>query len=272
MRDRIRHLVRRLASLRAPRDASMFDPGLATACLELSDLAYTALPEHDFNPHHDLQTIEDRGALDAFRGGAFGGPDLGGIEHFIVDGYFVKAVGIRINDILLVAVRGTKGAKDLLTDANAFTTCVSWRTCYDPDPQRRMVHRGFLELASQIHLVIERHLANMCRPGDRIVLTGHSLGGALGCLFAAQFNHLGLSPGAWPRQQMSAEQRQRLDAHCVSSIYSFGAPMLCAETFAAPFDFTHHRFVADGDPVPFICRPGKGSIMTSTPWFYRRAS
>ncbi|DBA84969.1 TPA: hypothetical protein ACH3X2_005709 [Trebouxia sp. C0005] len=83
---------------------------------------------------------------------------------------------------LYVVFMGTKHMRDLLADANFLQEAV-WKS-KDPDKQQAtaLAHRGFLARARGIP--VEALYAHAKRQGRRLVLCGHSLGGAVALLCA----------------------------------------------------------------------------------------
>ncbi|KAL0042211.1 hypothetical protein WJX77_006257 [Trebouxia sp. C0004] len=81
---------------------------------------------------------------------------------------------------LYVVFMGTKHMRDLLADANVLQEAV-WKS-KDPDKQQAnaLAHRGFLARARGIP--VEALYAHAKRQGRRLVLCGHSLGGAVALL------------------------------------------------------------------------------------------
>jgi pimeloyl-ACP methyl ester carboxylesterase len=132
--------------------------------------------------------------------------------------------------------------------------------------QKLDVHAGFLKLTSQIRRGVTRELARLVktvRAANRdivpqIVACGHSLGGALALLFAARFNEVetDYDEPFFRRRTHSRIERHHLglgnDGVRIDSVYSFGAPMVGKNLYAASFNVTHHRIVAEMDLVPHL--------------------
>ena len=125
-------------------------------------------------------------------------------------------------DAVLVAFRGTESLGDWLGNLNVLSTTRPYG----------VVHRGFLSAFQ----VVESRLRALIQGlgGRKIVLTGHSLGGALATIAAAEWQ------GQFP----------------ISGIYTYGQPAV------GKGEFTHHiaryygesffRFVNDDDIVPQV--------------------
>lgn len=120
---------------------------------------------------------------------------------------------------------GTASFRDWRTDAKILKT--------DWDGEGAMVHRGFAQaLESVAHQIGEQ-----IRPAKSLVITGHSLGGALATLLADQL----------------------ADLDIVTAVYTFGSPRVGNRTFARCYsEALHHRtfrIVNARDPVPWLPFP-----------------
>jgi len=125
--------------------------------------------------------------------------------------------------LVLLAFRGTEPTRweDLRTDG---------ALCQTP-ALGGLVHRGFL---AALDLVWPAALAAVQAQGGRpVVVTGHSLGGALAVLAAARLEAAGIP---------------------VTSVYTFGQPKVGDPAFAAAFPARDrlHRVVNRGDPVTLV--------------------
>lgn len=128
---------------------------------------------------------------------------------------------------------GTASLKDWLTDAKIRKA--NWST--------GKVHRGFLEAWTSVAAEIERRVPY----GARLLIYGHSLGGALATLCAAELQF-------------------RYD---IQAVYTFGSPRVGNGTFADDYELhlaaRTFRVVNSGDPVPHVPFP----IPTFTSGMYR---
>ena len=149
------------------------------------------------------------------------GVGVAGSRHRAI--YLVDTSG----PVQVVAVRGTANRGDALIDLG---------TRRIPDPHLEVgVHEGFSRVAQAIYAQIkERHLLNPAKP---VVVTGHSLGGAVALL-------LGMYLDA-----------KRPDRFTVKAIYTFGQPKVFANdgvTSSPTMNRTILRVVNCGDPVPIV--------------------
>ncbi len=141
---------------------------------------------------------------------------------------------------ILVAFRGTEKPRDWLTNLEFATV---------PGPASR-VHRGFWEALVAADLKpsppmdqVREALAQMSKRSEPVWVTGHSLGGALALLCAAQLVLEDNIP--------------------VQGIYTFGQPRAGDYGFATAFDKAFEarafRFVNNNDVVPMV--PPVGLIL-----------
>jgi Lipase (class 3)/Trypsin-like peptidase domain len=123
---------------------------------------------------------------------------------------------------VMVAFRGTESTGDWLANLNVLGTSQPYG----------IVHRGFHTGFTIVKSRIEQQLRRL--PDRKVVLTGHSLGGALATIAAAEWQ------GVFP----------------IVAIYTYGQPAVGRGTFPA-FMQEHYgemfnRFVNDDDIVPLV--------------------
>ena len=117
--------------------------------------------------------------------------------------------------VTIISIRGTDNAKNVLTDLDA-----------RPFKDRKLgvqVHRGFRDASEKLKNDIIENVALE----ENIILTGHSLGGAIAQILGLWFED---------------------DAYEVQ-IYTFGSPSVMIEQM---WEDGHFRVYLENDPVPFL--------------------
>lgn len=127
------------------------------------------------------------------------------------------------SETAIVAFRGTEAKiKDWLIDLNFIGTTQSYGR----------VHRGFWAAFQSVSDLLDVAIADLGTP--KLILTGHSLGGALALIAAAEW----------------------FGKHDVHSIYTYGQPAVGKGTFTEFMDGhisgAYHRVVNDDDIVPMV--------------------
>ncbi|KAJ6492498.1 alpha/beta-hydrolase [Mycena vitilis] len=157
---------------------------------------------------------------------------------------------------LVVALRGSASITDALLDANILL--VPFLTPGVKLPPKARVHAGFLAAWDTVALQITAALAAQRRlyPGHRLVVCGHSMGGALATLAAVALPQLVPFPFSAPAPASPAPV---LDPTCVGdetrvALYTYGAPRTGNAVFAAyvnaQFGARAFRVVHTNDGVP----------------------
>ena len=117
--------------------------------------------------------------------------------------------------VTIISIRGTDNSKNVLTDLDA-----------RPFRDRKLgvqIHRGFRDAAEKLRDDIFENVALE----ETIILTGHSLGGAIAQILGLWFED---------------------DAYEVQ-IYTFGSPSVMIEQM---WEDGHFRVYLENDPVPFL--------------------
>jgi hypothetical protein len=137
---------------------------------------------------------------------------------------FASAAVIDFNGTAYVAICGTNDAHDWVQNLSARID----------DSDSHPMHAGFKASASVIYDELIDDGAMKLIEGKRLVLCGHSSGGAMAAAMA--------SPVVAPR-------------FTASEVYTFGSPRVFSPTVAARYAsaaFPTYRFVMRGDPVPCL--------------------
>ena len=97
-------------------------------------------------------------------------------------------IGNQATDILMVALRGTFGRDEWLSNMNA---CNSWGSGDNPDPNKiPFLHEGFKIAADAVEEALKEYVAkrNINLDTAKIVITGHSRGAAVANILGARLN------------------------------------------------------------------------------------
>lgn len=115
-----------------------------------------------------------------------------------------------------VAFRGTITASEWLDDFDALAGV------YRPVPNFGQVHLGWMALYETIRDSLESQLAAACEGCNRLLITGHSLGGALAVLAAP-------------------DVLKNMPPYLEPALTTFGGPRAGLHDFVVPFDLTIDR-------------------------------
>lgn len=151
--------------------------------------------------------------------------------HFFDDEKFgtdTQAFIIHHDKVVLISVRGTVSGADVLRDADAHQVAFV--------DGIGNAHNGFYQAYRAMRDFVLKYL-DQFHISQRIVICGHSLGGAIALLLAE-----GL--------------RRIPDAHYNILLYTYGAPRAADSEFTAgASSLVHHRIVNHNDPVPSVPAP-----------------
>jgi pimeloyl-ACP methyl ester carboxylesterase len=151
--------------------------------------------------------------------------------------------------VLVLAFRGTSELRDWLTNLE----CVRMRAGEENESHVGLVHAGFMRAYDSVRRRVLTALVDARRvaPGQswRVVVTGHSLGGALATLCAAELAELHAGSGSSGKGGGSG-------ADVRVSLCTFGSPRVGDAAFAARCDAflgaASVRVVNDEDIVPLV--------------------
>jgi hypothetical protein len=185
----------------------------------------------------------------------------------------------RSSRLLVVSFRGTSDVIDVLTDISFLQTPLEQGYEGQKSDDSRMVHSGFFNSAKAVNRRLKELLVDACAgtPGEwQLLVTGHSLGGALATLMAPELvGNVDSSRGYKERPDGSLwGQAQRLFSSAKTALsggelpqfgtvqfYTFGAPRVGNAEFSAYFEDTvgpaAFRIVNDRDVVPRLPRSSK---------------
>ena len=143
------------------------------------------------------------------------------------------------DELVLIAVRGTAEGNDLLRDIDAEQIPIN------AEDGTGQAHRGFYEAARAVREFAITYLDKF-HSGQKIIITGHSLGGAIALLLAEMI-------------------RRREGFTYDPLLYTYGAPRAADQTFVEGASaLTHHRMVNHNDPIPSV----PGTDMDTKPKVY----
>ncbi len=148
------------------------------------------------------------------------------------------------DELVLLAIRGTAGGADVLRDIDAAQVPF--------EEGAGKVHSGFYGSAKVVREFVTTYLDKFYS-GQKLVITGHSLGGAVALLVA---------------EMLRRNKKYAADI----LLYTYGSPRAGDKTFVeSAHALMHHRMVNQNDPVPSVPAPwmktswgmtGLGAILT----------
>ncbi len=132
------------------------------------------------------------------------------------------------DEVILIAIRGTLELSDWWRDADAAQVSFS--------EGKGNVHHGFYDAYKALKSFIQRYLIRFYT-GQKIIISGHSLGGAIALLLA---------------EALRSDETLNYDV----LLYTYGSPRVGDATFVAAAEpLTHHRMVNNNDMIPGVPAP-----------------
>ena len=147
---------------------------------------------------------------------------------FWLSGKSTQAFITHHDEIILIAIRGTLELSDWWRDADAAQVPF--------EEGAGKVHHGFYDAYKALKTFIQRYLIRFYT-GQKIIISGHSLGGAIALLLA---------------EALRCDKAQKYDI----LLYTYGSPRAGDATFVAAAEpLTHHRMVNNNDMIPGVPAP-----------------
>jgi hypothetical protein len=143
-------------------------------------------------------------------------------------------------DYMLIAFRGTFYKEDWMTNFQ-FWQREDIYTPVEKDNFVGKVHNGFAQLSDNIWYELQPLVEKYSNKSSQLLLTGHSLGGALAVLTS---NRLISS--------------RLIRSTQIQGVYTYGAPRVGDRNFKNAYNLnnlTHYRFEYNNDPVPHVPPP-----------------
>lgn len=134
------------------------------------------------------------------------------------------------DEIILIAIRGTLELADWWRDADA------QQVPFEEGRGKGKVHRGFYDAYKALKKFVQDYFFQFYS-GQKIIICGHSLGGAIATLLA---------------EALRCDEKEKYDI----LLHTYGSPRVGDATFvaeAAPL--VHHRMVNNNDMVPGVPAP-----------------
>lgn len=150
---------------------------------------------------------------------------------------FYVALDRRLSAVI-ISIRGTMSFRDTLTDLSF--EYVSWKG--------GLAHSGMLVAARWFMEHVSKQLVGFAQEYgmQRIILTGHSLGGATAALITIMLRDWFLEGDeGWP----VLADGTKVDIHC----YSYGTPAVLSPDLAVKYDDLIDTFIVGEDIVPRLC-------------------
>ena len=191
----------------------------AKFCAELCHLVYD--PDLKANPKRVHDIVSDVNVESDFK-------------YFDVVATDTQALILVKDDLIYVSFQGTQSLLDWLNNA--------WLDLKGINDVGHH-HSGFMDVSEKSFLIVGKHLLSLLehRPNSKVVLTGHSLGGAMATMYAfiLKQKHSGVN---------------------IHSVITFGQPRCGDKPFSEylnSLNLNYKRFVNDGDYIADVPSPSK---------------
>ncbi|MBV6826027.1 lipase family protein [Pseudomonas sp. PD9R] len=134
------------------------------------------------------------------------------------------------DEIILISIRGTLELADWWRDADA------QQVPFDEGHGKGKVHHGFYDAYKALKVFVQSYL-DQFHTSQKIIICGHSLGGAIATLLA---------------EALRCDEDESYDI----LLYTYGSPRVGDATFVAEAEpLIHHRMVNNDDMVPGVPAP-----------------
>lgn len=134
------------------------------------------------------------------------------------------------DEVILIAIRGTLELADWWRDADA------QQVPFEEGGGKGKVHHGFYDAYKALKTFVQNYL-DQFHAGQKIIICGHSLGGAIATLLAEAL-------------------RSSPDNNYDILLYTYGSPRVGDSTFVTEAEpLVHHRMVNNNDMVPGVPAP-----------------
>ena len=164
-----------------------------------------------------------------------------------------EAYTVVYNNMLVIAFRGTESFRDVISDLNIDLVPLHLKNI----TRTPSVHKGFYDqfnsIKAKLTLDINKYMNDTTIKEPKIIVTGHSLGGALATIAACKYSY-----------------DYEFPIKCVT----FGSPRvgnsLFVEYFNNKVDLSL-RYVNDNDPIPLVPLPIRFRHVDVCQWLYEDA-